>query len=376
MEKKHIAGRLTFGMLVICTGLTLLMNTMGYLSWDVWGDIVSYWPVLLIIAGINIIFERSAAWHITYITPLIVVGVFALVITGYNPDFTAKPSSGEQASGKPFDVLKDRFANSKETYHSTYLISGYDPSEVKKVDFEINGGAGEIRIADWDEGEAGEVLKIDATTQGFTPKIEEDRDGSLLHVSLFNDTKKNLFGNHGHDYGIALSPNYVYNFEINTGAGELAIDLSKLETTGLQLNSGAATLELTLPTHGGKSCDIEINSGASELTINVPKGVEVKLEKNGIATVESKDLVEEDGVFRGEGEEGDPNLLVNIELNSAVSTIKLKAADVEETEAEQAEGMAEDESADGESAESADDSGDGTGSSETVLDKIFKRWSK
>ena len=287
MEKKHIAGRLTFGMLVICTGLTLLMNTMGYLSWDVWGDIVSYWPVLLIIAGINIIFERSAAWHITYITPLIVVGVFALVITGYNPDFTAKPLSGDQASGKPFDVLKDRFANSKETYHSTYLISGYDPSEVKKVDFEVNGGAGEIRIADWDEGEAGEVLKIDATTQGFTPKIEEDRDGSLLHVSLFNDTKKNLFGNHGHDYGIALSPNYVYNFEINTGAGELAIDLSKLETTGLQLNSGAATLELTLPTHGGKPCDIEINSGASELTINVPKGVEVKLEKNGIATVES-----------------------------------------------------------------------------------------
>jgi hypothetical protein len=310
--KKSIAGRLTFGMLIICIGITLLLNNIGYVSSSVWNDIISYWPVLLIIAGINVIFEHSAARPITYLSPLVVAGVFAFVIMNY------EPSSEVASNNEQTNLFK-----SDTKHESSFSVTGYETKDVDSVNLEVNGGAGTIGVSEWEEYAQGEVVSVDAETTGFVPKLNEKLDDRVLKIEL-SDDDTSVFKNRGHDYKIKLSPEYIYNLIINTGAGDLSFDMSKNKVKNLQINSGAAEVTLVTPSVGSSDCEIEINSGAAEIEIEVPAGVKVRITKNGLAVIDADDLLESGGVYSNPNESGETPFSVNIEINNAVGAISLK----------------------------------------------------
>jgi len=49
------------GLNVIAIGLILLANTLGYLSWSVWWNILSMWPLLLVAAGLDLL-GKALEW--------------------------------------------------------------------------------------------------------------------------------------------------------------------------------------------------------------------------------------------------------------------------------------------------------------------------
>ena len=53
------AGRIFTGLLIVALGVVLLLNTYGILTWSVWYQVGKFWPVLLIICGILIFFDKS-----------------------------------------------------------------------------------------------------------------------------------------------------------------------------------------------------------------------------------------------------------------------------------------------------------------------------
>ncbi len=313
-RKRSIAGRLTFGMLIICVGITLLLNNIGYVDWGVWNSLVSYWPVLLIIAGINVLFERSAARPITYITPFIVAGVFAFVILNHET-----PASIEVSD----DHSKPYLYKPNTKYDSTMKVTGYEPTEVDNVKLEVNGGAGMISIANWSEHAIGEVVNVKAETTGFVPKLKDKLDNKVLKIEL-SDDKLSAFRTRGHEYIIEISPDYLFDLVINTGAGDMNFDLAKSSVGSLQINSGAAEISLIVPSKGKNECEIEINSGAAEIKIEVPKGVKVKVKKNGLGVIDSDDLEESNDAYSNPNDAGETILTVDIEINSAVGAVSLK----------------------------------------------------
>ncbi len=46
------------GIFLIGLGSIFLLNEFGYLSWYIWEDIVDFWPVLIILIGLNMIFRN------------------------------------------------------------------------------------------------------------------------------------------------------------------------------------------------------------------------------------------------------------------------------------------------------------------------------
>lgn len=50
------------GLNVIAIGLILLANTLGYLPWSVWWNILSLWPLLLVAAGLDIL-GKAFGWQ-------------------------------------------------------------------------------------------------------------------------------------------------------------------------------------------------------------------------------------------------------------------------------------------------------------------------
>ncbi|HEY3316632.1 MAG TPA: DUF5668 domain-containing protein, partial [Bacillota bacterium] len=64
-------GGVVNGLLVVAIGVILLLNNLGLISVDLWTLVTQYWPLLLILAGLNIIFFGRS---------YIGLGVFILVI--------------------------------------------------------------------------------------------------------------------------------------------------------------------------------------------------------------------------------------------------------------------------------------------------------
>ncbi len=70
-------GRLSFGLLVIVVGVLLLMRNSGFVALDIGTIFRTYWPVLLIILGLNAFPDRrSGSW--TGGTILVAVGLLFL----------------------------------------------------------------------------------------------------------------------------------------------------------------------------------------------------------------------------------------------------------------------------------------------------------
>jgi hypothetical protein len=74
--------RVSRGIFLVGVGTFLLLNTLGILVWSFWSEVLDYWPVLLVAAGVRLMFERSRIpWGIL-LSPLLVLGTMAWVALG------------------------------------------------------------------------------------------------------------------------------------------------------------------------------------------------------------------------------------------------------------------------------------------------------
>ena len=319
MEKRKFAGRLTFGVLLIGMGVTFFLNSAGVVGWGVWGELWKYWPILLIIAGINVIFEKSPAWPAAYISPLLVVAVFWFVVTGYR--------TVEMGGESPFI----RAAAGQAVLHkSVHNVTGYEPGEVDAVKFVFNGAAGKLKIASMSDYADGEVAKIVAETYGGRPVLEEKLTGGVLKLEMTETIADKTLGGDSHDFYVMFSPEFIYSLEVNCGASDANLNLSDLKVKAAEINCGAASVNVVLPSEGEKTAEFEINCGAASIKLGVPKGVRVVVERGGLGAVKAEGLeTEGKNVYVNKDWHGWANYRVNIELNSAVSDVKLYAYDPE-----------------------------------------------
>jgi len=71
--------RVAQGLQLVGFGVFLLLTTQGLLPWSFWAEAASFWPVLLVGAGLRLVFERSRAPWAVLLSPLVVIGTLAWV---------------------------------------------------------------------------------------------------------------------------------------------------------------------------------------------------------------------------------------------------------------------------------------------------------
>jgi lia operon protein LiaF len=79
------------GIILIAAGLVLLSNTMGFVGWEIWNVLFRFWPVLLILGGIEMLLGKNLAGRIfSGIVSLAAVSfVIAYAWAAVNPSFDA-----------------------------------------------------------------------------------------------------------------------------------------------------------------------------------------------------------------------------------------------------------------------------------------------
>jgi cell wall-active antibiotic response 4TMS protein YvqF len=247
---------LSWPLILITIGLVFLLANFGLIPGVTALSLLTLWPLLLILAGVDIAIGRR--WPLAALG--IDVGVIALglVLLATQPSFVGGPvfSFGD-ASGGERDVSVAR-------------------QSATSLSLDINGGAGQFRVS------GGSTLLVEVHSANDDLRVRRERfedSGQHADVRIDQSGNRHVSGA-AIDVEARIASDIPTDLEVNGGAGEFFIDLSSVAVTNAELNVGAASLTLTLP-KPTSAVNIEVNAGASSIVIDVPEGVEARVTMNG-----------------------------------------------------------------------------------------------
>lgn len=295
------------GIILIGLGVIFLLNTFGVISGFNWDLLFRFWPVLIILIGLNLIFKETPLWWFS--TVIFVLGVIALFIINPEIPYTRHHSYQFMEDG---DALR-------------YNMPIKDP--INELAIDLNIGAGRLLLDSVNDGN--NLYELDIDRRGRRPEIDYFTEGETGYLKIRQSRGMHMSSimKRTH-WQLHLNPGFIHRIDINTGAGEFELDFNDLKIKNLEINSGAAKLTIYM---GSVVENVKLNMGAGNVKLYVPKGRAVSI-KSGLLI--SNNNFKEMGLIKTNGYYQTPNFAdstekIFIEINAPVTNIQLLYYSVE-----------------------------------------------
>ena len=310
----RLRGSFLAGFLLIALGALLLLTTTGAVSFGIWFEIVDYWPVLLLLTGMEIILAGRAL--------LIRAGVIAVTLAA---------------------VVAAAYLSMPEYDPSEPLRAGYvEPlGDAQRLHLSMAFIGGDVELTS-DTAVSGSLARLLSADFGSHPSrvIREQANGDvefhmvssgpfLRHSSYDGYTRRESeisFPVGWADWNLAVSPDVEVDIEISAGATDLALDLRDLNVRNLGVEAGASDIRVQLPANAGQTY-VDIAAGATDVELLVPDNVAAHIDiasPLGSAWIDPARFMEiEDDVYRSANySESRNRVWVDIEALSANVTVR------------------------------------------------------
>jgi len=356
MKSKKIIKGLT----ILLIGLILLANTLEILDWSVWYNVFKLWPLLLISAGLSIIFRERT---LSFLAPLVILlAIIAGVWTGYSDiELIKEVTPQEKILSREFIIqaISPPEENiSLEIKKVTPESTSPDETEteikttdamviappISKTSLDLNFDVGSLIIQDstnqlyecisryrYKEFEPFEEYSS-SDDEAFIYLAHAPVYGSFFsgnhknnwHFTLNKDigpiSRRFITGNVNNSWNVKLNKDMIYNLHINSGAIDTECNLSDFKVDEFSLESGASNIKLILPEFDAK---IMIDSGASNIVIGIPDNVGVILKLDtGISIKNLNDFFRENDTYTSSNYD-EADFKTNIEIDCGISNINI-----------------------------------------------------
>lgn len=301
-----------WGSFLILIGLLLIIHNFNLLPIAInWGKVASLWPLILIMIGLNSLAKN------TTISPWIFNGIAAIVIAIFVYQIVEIGEGKHLNSFSWSDSSEDDSTDLNSQDFNIPLEAG-----VTSAHLSFEGGAAKFILNDTT------ASLIDAQTQTRKGEyvLEKTRTDSLedIKMKLNSNHIKIKNGNIENQVEVKLNPALKWSFDFGIGAGAIDFDFSKYEVTKINLDAGAASVDMKL---SGKApvAEVEIDAGASSVTIMVPKEARCRVRMD--AVLSSEDLIgftkKNDGYYESDNFNGKGNL-ININVDAGMSSVTIQ----------------------------------------------------
>jgi hypothetical protein len=265
--------------LLIGLGILFLLANLGVISFDFWRILIRFWPVLLIVAGLDLLFGRRANWLGGVIALLLLA--FVVLAAYFTPVFRVGGSAG------PVETqLIEQSARGVESANiridasiSQLQIDAADADSDNLIEGSVRALPGENVISDYEvENDVARFVLESAGSSGpFIWPFFGSADRGQWDLRLNRDVPLRL--------------------TVSTGVGEAELTLEDLVLDDLDVNTGVGSTRVTLPDSGDFLADVE--GGVGNLTIRVPQSLAVRIAVDaGLGGVSVRgDFVERDDVY-------------------------------------------------------------------------------
>lgn len=266
--KRARRGSLLFPLVVIALGVVLLLTNLGVVSTDIWGELVRFWPVLLIALGIDVLVGRPSFGSAlsTLITACVIV---ALGLAGF---FLFGPEAWvteQQTFAHPL--------GSAATARISLSCEGCSIAIDEAIDLS-NLIEGTVSVRK-DE-------RLDQVTRrtGETVVFELESDSFLPFLRTSSQAER--------PWEIRLRPGIPIELSVTTD-GVIDLDLQYLRIESADVSAGREACEIVVPEAGR----MILHLSGRDVTIRVPDSVGVRIvgTASGDLTTFEEDYVEIDG---------------------------------------------------------------------------------
>ncbi len=246
MTKKR-RGSLLFPLLLVFVGLMFLLINLGVVDRSIWSEIIRYWPVLLILAGIDTLLRRSSASAAlaTVISVGVLVAVAMTLFHLFAPDswMTRTHAFSYALDGSPSaEVIlscSHCVMDIRGVSESTTLISG---QVTVRSDERLTQSVGHV----------GDVLQFNLKSEIWLPVLlSRDKEAQLWEARL--------------------NPSLPLVLSVETD-GAIRLDLSELQITSADVSAGDGPCYISLG-----QADTSLYLSGDHLTVTVPRGVAARI---------------------------------------------------------------------------------------------------
>jgi hypothetical protein len=250
VQRNNIIGEVFW----ICVGAIFLLSNFGFLGWNVWQMVFRFWPIVIIVIGIEIAFGRKSIW----LSLIGVVLVLALLAGAVLASDTKIGFASQQITG-------EKIAQESK---------GATQSQIK-----LNPAVGYLKL---EEGKRSDVL-LSGEIRAYSGERVNQEYSLIDNKAIYELHSSEITISYPMDYDnrgwyIYLNPQIQHNLVVSNGAGETNLDLSELAVNELEVNMGVGNTSITLPTKGdlrGK-----INGAIGKIKILIPQGAAVQIKAN------------------------------------------------------------------------------------------------
>jgi len=236
-------------LLLILLGVALLLDTLGIWSPN-WGDIWRLWPLLLILAGLQIVFGRSR-WAGLVSLLLVAAIVAGVLLLG--------PSEGGSR------LLEE--------------VVSHPAAGVTSAVIRADLGIGTLDVDTLED----EPLAFELSARYDAEQIRLTRDvrveEGVARVRLGTTSERTLWNPLGRRvesaWRLRLNPTLPTELDVSTGVSRALLDLERAMVTRLTVNAGVGDVQMTLPLGG--SYEVTVDGGIGSLRITIPEDAEARV---------------------------------------------------------------------------------------------------
>lgn len=314
-------------------GTIFLLNTTGMVDWGIWLYILKFWPLLLVLAGLKLIFGKSLLGEllVTVIALILYISVGVISYSAY---------TGEEYSVLPKQlnrcITKDCgnfWGKGKDVQTVTQAIPIIKDESYKHREFDFSIGAAKFLITDSiNDNHILGTLTYDKEL--IEPYFEKKFEEGKLTVS-FNTKLESQFLLHPRNkteylFEIGAIENIPTNFTFEIGAsqGEVTLDQTLIDKFDASIGAGSLDIDLSEKSIPIESISIDVGAGRAVLTLPKEVAYEISYDLGiGNISIDGNDIA----TFAGSEESWKSNNYdlalqkVKLNINVGVGTFEIRS---------------------------------------------------
>lgn len=322
-----------FGGLLIAVGFLFLAFNYDFLTFS-FREVARFWPVLILAGGVAIIlhpqkifFNTLTALCLAFSIPLAIYSSAANGVDrikykvednfNFDSDDSDRDYNQEDSEGLSYNG---------KVIEQDYFVDFGKPVERAKLDF--GGGAAEFVL----KGNSNKLFEAKTLLTHGSYKLKEGVSGNTHEIDfdMRSNSKKTSRFSIDDDFDLEnrvelkLSTKPIWDINLGIGAGDLKFDFSDYKVENLEIETGAASVDVTLSDLLEKT-DVEVSSGVAKVVLRIPENVGCRVRMDG--ALNSKDFEGFDKVSSGKWETGNfdtASKRINIDMNSGLSSIRIE----------------------------------------------------
>ena len=250
---EHRRPSLIGPLILITIGILFLLANLGYLPLSFWEIASRYWPLVLVLIGLEIIIGRHSIIGGLVILVLwfaLIAGVLWLSVTS-GGTFVSTAVIADQINQPLGAITRATIDLDIGVATANVTALGTDTADLLKGTFRHAGALQAVKTYDV----VGAEGRLTLRETGPSPWIP--------------------FGASEARWDLALNPTIPIALRINGGVGRADLDLSALNITSLNVDAGVGTIRIDAPNSG--NVIMRLNGGVGNLRVTIPQNVAARI---------------------------------------------------------------------------------------------------